>query len=539
MKYKYWILWIIAIGSINISSCRNELIRANMNPNQPTKVSPGYLFNSSVFNTMNLFGGDMRREAFSNYSNYVFTGGGQFERYFYFEGTDNDWWQEAYVDCLQPLNQIIEKFGNDTVYSNRIIIAKIFECYIYSEMVAIWGSIPMSKAVSGTTSVPFDKEEDIYDSLLTRLKTEAGQIDLGGDKYDATSDPVYGGDLLNWKKFANTLRLELALRISNPAPNGNPDLAKAAVEDVLEDEDNTITSNDEDAQAQWGTTPQTWSYFYDYNVVNASKNANSLNVTGESLVQYMLPYHDPRLSVYAEPASEGPNKGSYWGAPKTDQLPQGISLTDNPHSGMAPIDYSLVGGYFSRPDAAYVFLSNTVSCFLKAEAALKGWGGSKTAEQYYDDGITASMHKYGIPQGEIDNYLNEPGIKWNTVVDTTGRQHEFADFLDITTSAVTHQDPFLQIVMQRYLGTFYNALDAWILIRRTQKLQFPPHFNPDGNEGGAKGYAYIPQRIVYPDIEYHTNAKELAIALPWLNGPDDMKTKLWFALPVIPNPYLH
>lgn len=540
MKLKNIILICIvgSIVSLNFS-CQNELVKANINPNQPTKVDLGYLFNTAVFNTMNLFGGDMRREAFSNYSNYVMAQGGQFQRYFYFQGTNDGWWQSAYVDCLQTLNQIVVNYENDSVYKNRVTIAKIFEYYIYSKVVAIWGSVPFTKALDGNTSVRFDKEEDIYDSLLADLKVSANSIDMNGDTYSASSDPVYGGDLLKWRKFANTLRLELALRISNPSPNGAPDLAKSVVADVLSDENNTITSNDEDAQSQWGTTPQTWSYFYNYNIVQATKNATSLNVIGASLVQYMLPYNDPRLPIYATTAPEGPNKGTYWGQPLTSQLPNGITLTNNPHSGMAPIDYSQVGDYFSRPDAYFVFLSNAESYFLKAEAALKGWGGSKTAEQYYDRGITVSMQKYSIPQSAIDAYLNEPGIKWNSVVDTTGRQQDFADYLNITTSALMSPDPFSQIVMQRYLATFYNAMDAWILIRRTQVLQFPPHFNPDGNEGGSQGYAYIPQRIVYPDLEYHTNAEQLNKALEYLGGPDAMKTKLWFALPVVPNPYLH
>ena len=95
-----------------------------------------------------------------------------------------------------------------------------------------------------------------------------------------------------------------------------------------------------------------------------------------------------------------------------------------------------------KPDAEYVFLSYEEACFLKAEAKLKGWGGSKTAEQYYNEGITASMRKYNISQTNIDKYINSPGVKWNTAVDTVGRQAEFADFIGITTSAITKPDTF-------------------------------------------------------------------------------------------------
>lgn len=92
--------------------------------------------------------------------------------------------------------------------------------------------------------------------------------------------------------------------------------------------------------------------------------------------------------------------------------------------------------------------------------------------------------------------------------------------------------------MQEWLAGFYNAMDAWILIRRSQVLEFPPHFNPDGGEGGAVGFAYIPQRLNYPGIEYQVNTQELQKALQWLGGPDELRTKLWFALPTRQNPYL-
>jgi hypothetical protein len=536
-RYSYSLITLVVI-CLFTSSCKEKLAELNINPNKPEVVSPEFLLNSSIFNTMNLFGGAMRREVFSHYSNYVSVGGGQFQRYGYFS-SNTTYWRTAYVNCLQPVHQIQVNFANNSVYNNRVAIAKIMECYIYSEMVAIWGSIPRSAALSGTDVVPYDKEEDIYYSLMDDLKTAAAAINLSGDTYTATSDAIYGGNLLNWKKFANTLRLRLAMRISNPAPNGNPAKAQQVAAEVLADEANTISSLTETARSVWGTVSTTWSYFYDYNVYKQTTNLSSLNVVEESLVQHMLPYNDPRLKIYAKPATQGPNVGKYWGQPKTSILPPGVTMTNNPHSNRSQLDYSQVGDYFAKPDAEYVFISYEEASFLKAEAALKGWGGSKTADQYYAQGITGSMQKYGLTATEISTYLATPGVKWNTTVDTTGKYYQYSDYLGITTSAILTPNPFRQIVMQEWLAMFYNALDAWNLIRRTQVLEFPPHFNPDGTSPTtAWGYAYIPQRLPYPDIEYQVNKDELNKALQWLGGPDQLTTKLWFALPTKKNPYL-
>ncbi len=521
--------------AVALSSCKRELETTNINPNDPENVDPEYLLNTSVYNTMNLFGGAMRREVLSHYSNYISVGGGQLQRYYTFASTVNGYWQTAYVNCLQPVHQIITKYSDDPAYKNRVAIAKIFEAYIYSNVVATWGSVPKTHALSGEVYIPYDKEEDIYYDLMNTLKTAATSIDLNGDRYIKSADAVYGGDLNNWKKFANTLRLRLAIRISN----ANPGEAQKVVSEVLADEANTIRSATETAHTFWGTTPETWSYLYNYNVFNAASNAASLNVVSESLIEHMLPYNDPRLPVYAKPASQGPYKGKYWGQPKTTSLPLGVTLPGgNPHSNLGQLDYSQIGDYFLKPDAEYVLLSYEESAFLKSEAALKGWGGSKTAEQYYVEGITASMTKYGIPQADINAYLNTPGIKWNTAVDTTGRGAQFTDYIGITTSAILTPNPLRQIVMQEWLALFFNPMDAWTLIRRTQLLEFPPHFNPDGGEGGAVGFAYIPQRLNYPGIEYQVNAAELSKALQWLGGPDNLKTKLWFALPIKENPFL-
>ena len=533
MKYANKILPVLLL-TLTMVSCNDELEETNVNPNEPENVAPEYLLNTAVFNTLNLFGGDMRERVFSHYSHYASVGGGQFERYATFPSSNNGYWETSYVDCVQPLHQIRLNFGDKPGYKNRVAIARIFENYLYSQIVSVWGSVPKTNALTGEPYIPYDKEEEIYYGILEDLKDAAESIETGGDEYTASADAIYGGDLEKWKKFANTLRLRLALRISN----ANEAEAQSIISDVLADESQTISSGDETANAFWGTNSSTWSYLYQENVVEAAANASSLAVINESLIQHMLPYNDPRLSVYAEPAAQGPHAGEYYGQPKTDALPSGVVMNPNPHSDLAPADYSMIGDYFLKPDEEFVFLSYEEASFLKAEVALKGWGGSKTAEEYYVEGITASMQKYDISQQEIIDYLATPGIAWNSVVDTTGRQKEFADFIGITTSAITTPDPFRQIVMQRWLSGFYQGIDAWTLIRRTQVLEFPPHFNPDEGEGGTVGYAYIPQRIKYPDIEYQVNRQELEKALVWLGSPDILKAKLWFALPTKTNPNL-
>src|SRR5690606_21918137 len=121
---------------------------------------------------------------------------------------------------------------------------------------------------------------------------------IEGDTYGGSADKIYGGDLLKWKKFANTLRLRLAMRISNAAPNGDPVLAEKVVQEIYAQQDLTITSGNETAKAKWGLTRDDWNPLYDRAVYNYNANIATIPVLGESLVYHTKPYNDPRLKVW-------------------------------------------------------------------------------------------------------------------------------------------------------------------------------------------------------------------------------------------------
>jgi hypothetical protein len=531
MKQKLILIILFAVGLL---SCTKDFEKLNTNPNDPAMVQPEFLLTTSIFKTMNLFGGAMNRVVFYNYTHHFSGFQGQFQRYNHDPAENSTYWRETYIGAIQPVNQIIENYKDDPAYKNRVMIARIWKDFIISDAVSIWGSVPTDAALKGTPSVPYTKEQDIYYALLNDLKNLTDSLSLTGDQYTTNSDKVFGGDLLKWKKFANTLRLRLAIRISNNAPNGDPVMAKKVVEEVFQNEQFTIKTQAESAAASWGTTSDTWNPLYDRAVYNYTANKATIPVTNESLVYHMAPYNDARLTIYAQPAKQGPQLGKYFG--------QNISYGGggdyanglvNPHTGLKQDDYSSIGERFTKPDAEYVFLSYAEACFLKSEAALKGWWGNSASSQYYYEGIDASFNRYGLTSAQSTSYKNTPGIKWGTASDTVGRSAQFKDWLQISSSYVPAGDNFRQIVMQHWLAIPGQGVDAWTLIRRTRLLEFQPQFATyDGN------YAYVPNRLPYPNDELQTNSAEVKKAISWLNGPDDLFTKLWFALPNKKNPYL-
>ena len=211
----------------------------------------------------------------------------------------------------------------------------------------------------------------------------------------------------------------------------------------------------------------------------------------------------------------------------------GYTSRPNPHNLLKQDDYSYIGERFLKPDAEYIFLSYSEACFLKAEAALKGWWKDSNAQNYYYEGIDASYSHYGLSAAQATTYKNTPGIKWGTETDSIGRSTQFQDWMGICSSYIKAGDNFRQIVMQEWLAMPNQGVDAWALIRRTRVLEFEPQFATYDGE-----YKYIPDRIPYPGSEFSTNPTEVAKGVIWLGGPDALYTKLWFGLPNVKNPNL-
>lgn len=549
---------VLGIILVIANSCTNDFETINANPNEPDKINAEYLFNSSAYYTLNAFCGSMKKVLLANYCQYYGGAtGGQVERYGNQGSTNDTYWKNVYNYAIFPSHLIENKLGSDEAYHNRVIIAKIWENYLFSQAVSIWGNIPKSQAFKASEHVPYGKESDIYYEILADLKNCADNLNLkDGDVY--AHDPIFpsnsmSSDLLKWKKFANSLRLRLAVRICN----ADRSKAMEVIQELMKDENLLMTSNDDNCLVKWGDNADTRNYFYDYLVVNRESNLDKLHSAGEAILMYMCPYFDPRLEKFFTQSSttDMPDNfhwAPYWGQPKVYNLPNGVTIEPNPHSGTTADKYSLIRDEFISQSYAEVIMNYAEVSFLKSEIIHKGLGhGNATAEQYYINGIKASMEQYGVTSDKVNAYLQTPGVKWNTLTDlnvTEEGEEFYKDFIGIVSSAITANDPdpiYRQIIMQQYIAMFYQSLDAWTLIRRTQVLEFTPHFNPElgygaVNAGTAENpYSYIPQRLIYPDSERISNKTELDKAIKNLKGGQDrMDTQLWFALPTKRNPYL-
>lgn len=551
---KKTIIFLSIIAACVLSSCTKGFEELNTNPNQDSTPNPEYFFNTSVYQTLNAEFGAIKKILLNNYAQYCYGQTNQMGRYGNVITTNDSYFKNFYNYALLPLEFIEQEKANDAEFRNRVYISRIWKYYLFSQVESIWGPVPMSAALSGKTTIPYDSEETIYTTILEGLKECADNIRYDGDYFIV--DPIFKqkgntrSDLLKWVKFANSLRLRLAVRIAN----ADNTLATRHISDVMEDETHLMESNDDNCIAVWGDNEGTRNYYYDYFIIQTT-NLDKANSAGEALLMHTAPYGDPRLPKFFTPCTssrmpENFHWAPWWGKPKTDHVPvSGLLDSSNPHSGVQAMDYSVMLDSYFKANYAQTIMSYAEVELLKAEVAHFGWAnGLADAKEYYDRGIRASMSQFGVADDDVNKYLITDGVEYGTYSDIFSPEEGekfFMDYLGLSSGAILEDEPdpiYHQIIMQQYIAMFGQDLDGWTLLRRSQVLDIPPHYQPETGYGAVNAgsadvsFAYVPQRLVYPGSELQDNANEVQTAIAqFLDGQDTMDKKLWWAKPQLIN----
>lgn len=525
---------ILLFGLIGLFSCTDGFEELNTDPDSFNESPPENLFAGVVKSTLDHVGGTLNDRMFVNYASYQGGKGGQFQKFGNANGVD-DYYNTFFVDVLKNNQEIIDNYSENPDYANRVHIAKIWKSYVYSIVVSTFGGVPMSEAFGDAESktVAYDSEEAIYSAILTLLKDAAEGIDLAGDALG--QDPIFNGDNSKWKKFANSLRLKIALRIST----GFPALAQEHGTAAMTNESGLISSESESAFMQWGTEVENWSFNYDRYVFGDLGQSSDANINANFLL-HLKTYNDSRVSAFVEP-SEEPfvltewllAEGSttdyvlvsypipYLGKTLGNRTLDAWDLNNNDNVAHDPSDVNsstINRNNFCGIDMKFHIISLAEMNLMKAEAKLKGWGGSKTAEEYYYEGIDASFSQYSV--SGADAYKEQDGIKWGT--ESAGLRGIYG----LISSGIS-TDNLDRIIRQRWIVMFNQGHDAWCMQKRTRLLPFRPHTNPDGTATtGGETYAEIPERMIYAPVEEAVNEAAYSAAVTALDGFDEMTTPL-------------
>jgi hypothetical protein len=392
-----------------------------------------------------------------------------------------DWYYARNYFAPLNLNHHVLKLAREEENPIKTGVARIWNVYLNQVLTDQYGDIPYFNAFE-KAKPRFDEQQEIYADMLEELDQAVQQIkDNRGKGYEGhgEADVLYQGDLDKWIRFANTLTMRLALRVSNAAEQDLtiPHLERINLAETMQSlEDGASILPDPNGPTYHVKNPM--SYVYQWDEVRIS----------QTMMDFLKGYNDPRLDVYAEPNTDGDFVGLRNGQ-STD------SLSTNYNSHYIP-DYCNIGSYFIQDDTPHQLLTYAEASFLKAEAAYKGYI-SGSPESYYNEGIRASFRQYGITDNSvIDSYLQGPA------------QYDPAKGLE-------------QIHQQRWIALYPNGREAWSLVRRTGHPEMmDPVFTFSGNEE-------MPRRVPYPVAERRYNKDNYQEAVSRMGG-DSQYTRVWW-----------
>ncbi|MEO6722474.1 MAG: SusD/RagB family nutrient-binding outer membrane lipoprotein [Ferruginibacter sp.] len=386
-----------------------------------------------------------------------------------------------YSGSLNDLQNII----NTNESNNMNAVATILRSYLFWTITDRWGDVPYSQALKGG-SVPtpiYDKQEDIYKGILADLKGAVSQFDatsiISGDISN------YKGSVSGWKKFGNSLRLLISLRMSKryPAASG---LAATEFKAALADPGGIITSNADNFTLEYpgGNLSNPW-----YNTYNGRKDFGESN----TMTALMTSLGDARQSAYGTDVN---------GDPSTLGVPYGWTRAKvDPWTQANPKWAYILKPSFKTPTAPVVVVPAAVVSLARAEAADRGWT-AENAKLLYEGGITLSYAQWGVT-GPSAGYFTQSAVAFSAPTGTGAN--------------------LKQIATQRFIATYPDGLQGWSEWRRTGYPVLTPA--PDAVNTPGK---QIPRRYTYGTGEYGSNTESVRAAAALLTGGDTQDSKVWW-----------
>ena len=423
--------------------------------------------------------------------------------------------------------ETIKNYAANADKVNVVSAATVMKVLATQYITDLYGDIPYTQALQASTNVTqpaYDKQQDIYNMMLSDLDAALSKFDASKPKPGADLFANYAGDVAKWKKFGYSLMLRIAMRLTKADITTAQKYAEKAAaggtlssvsEDVYIKGDNTNGYRSENSRSL--ITPA------DFYQVRWSK----------TLIDFLKATNDPRVSVIAEvpPAGLAGNQdvtkngdntfANQIGLPPGWDLNGGATDISNspgyPGSTGTGNDITPIGKY-SRPRLAVYtdlnspqfILTYAESELLLAEAKVRGWNvGATTAAAHYANGVSAALQS-----------LSAFGAA-ATISATTANAYAAANPLNVTSTAAS-----LKMINEQYwatTGILLNFTEAWSNWRRSGYPVLTP-VNYTGNFSGGT----IPRRQLYPTTEPTTNPTNYRSAVSNISGGDAWSSRVWW-----------
>lgn len=445
--------------------------------------------------------------AFSGYMGCTVVWTAKFETY----NPPTDWLEAPFSDLLTRTYPFYRDLFNETDDPVALALGKLLRVAIMHRVTDMYGPIPYSKVISQTgdasLTVPYDSQQDVYNEMIKELNEVVAvlkdNLDLSAEAF-RKYDNVYQGDLSKWLKFANSLKLRMAIRM------------------VYADEQ-TAKKTAEEAVAAGVLTQNTDNAFLKVELNRSAMIFNDWNDqrVGADIISYMNGYKDPRrekmfTTVKVLDLETWTDIDGFAG------IRIGIDVTDKDQ---------MVSRY-SKPiisnTSPFMWMNAAEITFLRAEGALRGWNMGGEAKDLYNQAIALSFEQYGVTGAEqyaADN-INMPAAYDDPLM-------VYSDYSPRSTITIAWEDDAAyfernleRIITQKWIANFPLGAEAWSEYRRTGYPRLLPVV--ENKSGGAIDTEHMIRRLWYPPIEYTENLSNIKLAIGLLGGPDEGGTRLWW-----------
>jgi hypothetical protein len=384
-------------------------------------------------------------------------------------------------------------------------VAKILKVELMHRVSDIYGPIVYSTFGNSKTGTMPDSQQEAYacffedlDEALSILKDYSGDEKLA--KFDFLM-PAHKKNYRQWMKFANSLRLRLAVRLSN----ADPQKARAEAGKSFLPENGGFLSESDDIVAV--STEET-GYTNPLGEINKSWGEVYLNANMESI---LTGYDDPRLAMYYGPATGVGYEGEYRG------IRQGTGFNHRKYVYHSKSTIS--------KDTKAVLMTPAEVWFLRAEAALRGWTG-EDVKTCYENGVKSSFHQWNCTN--VESYLLGENVPAD-YVDVFDPEYNIKAQSRISPrwdETLTKEEKLEKIITQKWIACYPEGCEAWAEQRRTGYPRlFPVLKNQSRGTIDAK---VMIRRLNFPFRIKTINPEQYIRLCELLQGADTGGTRLWW-----------
>lgn len=375
-----------------------------------------------------------------------------------------------YRDVLNDLKEAQRLIDEDealsaSLRSTQSGVLEIIQVYTWHVLVDTYGYVPYSEALMGIENLTpvYDEDSVIYNDLFVRLDNALGMLNADSESFGG-ADLIYQGSTEQWRKFANSLKLRMAVRISDFDNAKAQQLAAEAYAAGV------MTSEADNAAFPFETAPPNTNPVWT-SLVQSGRNDF---VLANTFVDVISPLNDPRAPVFMDD-NIIPYSGGTYG------------------TGSAYTSFTHIGELWHTPDFEGIILSYDEVEFLIAEAIARGLI-SGDAATHYNNGITASILYWGGTQAEADTYLAQASVAY----DASNWKES--------------------IGTQKYIALYGRGWEAWSSWRL---LDYPNTFTRPVISGEA-----VPRRYLYGNDDGDVNSVNYNAASDAMGG--DLKSSRVF-----------